>query len=135
MPRWKLYYHFVWATKERQPWLTAEVEKVLYPVLVKKSHDMAAGISVLAADGVADHVHVIVSLPPSISPAQYAQQIKGATSFVITTEFDLPFAWQRGYGVFSVSEKLLQQAVSYVQGQKAHHAEGTTIRAYETFDS
>ncbi len=129
MPYWRLFYHIVWATENRLPLLTPQIEAVLYPVLVSKSN--AQGGRVYAANGMSDHIHIVAAVPPSLALAEFVKNLKGSSSRIINTEFQVEFAWQTGYGVFSVSERLLEQAVSYVQRQKEHHQGGTAISRLE----
>ena len=84
-----------------------------------------------AINGMPDHVHAVTSIPPSISVANFVKHIKGASSYAICAEYDMPFAWRRGYGVFSVSERNLRRAIEYVERQKEHHNNGTIIAALE----
>ncbi|MGI0482652.1 transposase [Geminocystis sp. CENA526] len=74
---------------------------------------------------------VIVSIPPKISISEYVQKIKGSTSHYLTEKYFSPFQWQKGYGVFSISQKNLSQAIEYVKNQKKHHANSTTIAMLE----
>lgn len=133
MPYWQLYYHIVWATKERLPQITPEIEAVLYPLLASKCGDKRA--TALAANGMPDHVHLVAAVPPSIALCNFIKHVKGATSYVISAEFDAIFSWQRGYGVFSISHSNVSKAVAYVQRQKQHHQDGTVIPALERTDS
>ncbi len=129
MPYWRLFYHIVWTTRERHPWITANIEGFVYRVLTGKCEEK--GGQVFAINGMPDHVHVVLSIPPSISIASFVKHIKGASSYAICAEFDMSFAWQRGYGVFSVSERTLKRAIEYVEQQKEHHRNGTTIASLE----
>jgi hypothetical protein len=58
-------------------------------------------------------------------------QLKGSSSRLITLEFKRPFEWQDGYGVFSISEKDVPEVISYIKNQRQHHANDTTIEAWE----
>ncbi|MEE8526040.1 MAG: IS200/IS605 family transposase [Thermoanaerobaculia bacterium] len=78
MPYWRLFYHLVWATHDRQSWLTTEVEPVVHGYIRSKA--VGLGATVFALDGTQDHVHVVVAMPPSISVARFAGQLKGASS-------------------------------------------------------
>jgi REP element-mobilizing transposase RayT len=129
MPYWRLFYHIVWATEGRLALLTPQIEATLYPVLVSKSN--AQGGRVYAVNGMPDHVHIVAAVPPALALADFVKKLKGSSSRIVRTEFQVEFAWQTGYGVFSVSERLLEQAVTYVQQQKEHHRNGTTISRLE----
>ena len=129
MAYWRLYYHFVWATKGRQPFITAEVEDVLYRSLYSQGKKFHPPLMVVG--GTTDHVHVLVALPPTVSPAAFAKQLKGASSWLMAQKLDLPFQWQSGYSVFSVSRQDVARVMQYVQQQKEHHAKGTLIQEWE----
>ncbi len=129
MPYWRLYYHIVWATKERQSFLTPEIEAVLYPIIGAKCSEKRG--QPFAVNGMPDHVHLITTVPPSVALSDFVKHVKGASSHVIAEKFDMPFAWQRGYGVFTISQRNLEQALAYVRRQKEHHQAGSVIAALE----
>ena len=77
----------------------------------------------LAIGGAADHVHILVSLPPTISVAKAVQLLKGNSSKWIHETFPKlrSFEWQEGYGAFSIGVSALDATVRYVRNQAAHH--------------
>jgi REP element-mobilizing transposase RayT len=132
MALWRLYYHLVWATKERQALSTPDKEPELYSYIIGKADTL--GCIVHAIGGIENHIHLVASIPPSLSIADFVKNIKGSSAHHLN--YGLPnscssFNWQRGYGVFSLGGKQLAQAVDYVKNQKAHHLQGTTISALE----
>ncbi|MGK7923946.1 MAG: IS200/IS605 family transposase [Spirulina sp.] len=131
MAYWRLYYHIVWATKNRHPYLTPIRENQLYPYIVNKADSLGCIIHVIG--GVEDHIHVIVSIPPKLAIAEFVKKIKGSSSRFLNniTNPSLQFAWQEGYGVFSLGGKQLDRAINYVQNQKEHHAKKTAIASLE----
>lgn len=132
MPFWKCYYHIIWATKEREPLITAEVEPVLFDAIRQKGHEL--GCDVLAINGISDHVHAAVSIPPTLTIADWMKHIKGASSRVINEsqmETTARFRWQRGYGVLTVGERHLPMVLEYITKQKEHHSKGTLYAALE----
>ena len=135
MALWRLYYHLVWATKERYPLITPEIEPELYGYIIGKAH--ALECIVHAIGGTEEHVHLLASVPPKLSIASFVKGIKGSSSHHLNHGVPNPsskFGWQRGYGVFSLSGKQLDDAVAYIRNQKAHHQEGSTIAALERAD-
>ena len=134
MPYWKLYYHFVWSTKNRFPFIDASMEPVLYRTIVAKSQQMEGFVH--AIGGMEDHVHLAVSIPPKIAPAKFIGDVKGNCSHFVNhvIQPDFEFHWQDAYGVFSFGEKSLSTVVKYIQNQKQHHADGTLIAAMEQMD-
>jgi len=75
----------------------------------------------------ADHVHVLLSLPATLSVAKAIQLIKGGSSKWIHDQFPQyrKFAWQDGYGAFSVSASQVKSVTNYIKGQKEHHRKRT----------
>ena len=73
--------------------------------------------------GVADHVHILLSLPATITPAKALQLIKGGSSKWVHETFPEHrlFAWQVKYGSFGVSVSQLDRIIGYIRGQEEHH--------------
>lgn len=134
MPYWQLYYHLVWATKRRQPLLTPAVEPIVYRYLREKSAEFDA--TIFALNGVADHVHLVVSLPPKHAVATYVGQIKGYASHMVNQRPDAPFRfrWQTEYAAFSFDRKRLPNFCAYVNRQKEHHRDDGVIPILERTD-
>ncbi len=134
MAFWRLYYHLVWATKNRQPLIDNQREARLYPYIVSKADSVNCIIHAL--NGTPDHIHLIVSIPPKIAVAEFVKRIKGSSSHYLNQTFPAPpqFAWQEGYGVFSLGSKQLDTGIAYVGNQKIHHQQSTTISMLEISD-
>jgi REP element-mobilizing transposase RayT len=134
MPYWQLFYHFVWATKLREPLLTPDIESLVYATLRTKA--IGLGANVFALNGTVDHVHLVVSVPPKLALATFIGQVKGvaATRFNKVKSRELPLFWQDEYGVFSLDAKRLPHAVAYVERQKEHHADNSVIPILERMD-
>ncbi len=126
MPYWRTFYHVVWATKRREPFITPEAEVVLYPAIVGKAHEL--GAIVYALNGPADHVHLVMAIPPRLAVASVVGDIKGRSSHVVNEHLSTAFAWQTGYGVLTFGERHLPWVIEYVKCQKTHHA-AHTIRS------
>jgi putative transposase len=132
MALWRLYYHLVWATKNREPLIDKQREDKLYSYLIGKANSLKCIVH--AVNGTEDHVHLIVSIPPVLSIANFVKQIKGSSAHFLNhlgSNNETSFGWQAGYGVFSMGQKQLAQGVSYVNNQKIHHAQGTFIPSLE----
>jgi len=127
MPFWRSFAHLVWTTRNREPLIRAELEAALYACLVAKAAEM--GCYVQAINGVADHVHLVLSIPPRYSVSDVVKNLKGSSSHFVNHELSPgqpPFAWQRGYGYLSLGESQCARAVAYVENQKEHHRQHTT---------
>ncbi|MBN1668158.1 MAG: IS200/IS605 family transposase [Anaerolineales bacterium] len=134
MTYWRLHYHLIWATCERQPWLVDEREKIFYGVLYRKATDL--GLKIHAAGNVADHVHIVLSIPPKLAVADCVRHLKGASAFAIN---HLPgsegqFKWQEGYGALSLGERSLETVMAYAANQKEHHRQQTLHPVFEQID-
>jgi REP element-mobilizing transposase RayT len=134
MTYWRLHYHLIFATFERQPTLTGEREKVFYGVLYGKAKEL--NLKIHAAGNVDDHAHVVLSIPPKLSVADCVKHIKGASAFAINhiPNSDGQFKWQEGYGALSIGERSLETVMAYVANQKEHHKERGIIAVYERMD-
>ena len=134
MSFWQCYYHVIWATKNRQPLIKPNYETALFSIIANKTARLKC--SLWAINGMPDHLHVAVSIPPSMAVAQWVSQVKGVSSHLLNTQFaPTPrFVWQENYGVMSFGKRNLEQVVAYVNGQKEHHANNTMNRWLELID-
>lgn len=125
MSFWRLYYHLVWATKNRAPLITPLVEPRLYGCLRSRAVEM--GVNVYAVRGYLNHVHLVVSVPPPLALADVVKRLKGASAFELNESEDTAgqFIWQRGYGALSLGERQKPAAIAYVHAQEEHHTRGT----------
>ena len=120
-----LLYHIVFSTKRRLPLITPAIRDVLYPYV--GGIIRGEGGVLLDAGGIADHVHLVVKFKADISVAEMLRKIKGNSSKWLN---DRPgqlrrFAWQAGYGAFTVSQSQVDAVRRYVQGQEEHHRRAT----------
>jgi putative transposase len=120
MPKSSLFYHFVWSTKHRQPLLDEVNRKIIYKSIIAKAVEL--GSVVLAIRAVEDHLHLLISASPAISPSRLVGQIKGVSSHLIRKLGWKDFSWQGEYGVYSVSESQLLVVMAYIQNQEKHHS-------------
>jgi putative transposase len=134
MTYWRLHYHLIWATHDREPSITPEREKMFYGVLYQKAKDLDSKIH--AAGNIEDHVHVVLSIPPKLSVSDAVRHIKGTSAFAINhmDGSDGIFKWQGGYGALSVGERSLETVMEYAMRQKEHHRENKLITVYERID-
>lgn len=126
MPFWKCYYHIVWTTKYRQPYITRAREQLIFATIHQVSDDLKSKL--WAVNGTADHVHVAVSIPPGVAVAQWVKRCKGLSSNIVNKHDpdDDIFRWQEGYAVLTFGEKVLPFVLAYIGNQKQHHAQGHT---------
>lgn len=127
----RLVFHFNWATRNRAPTLTPGVEARLIPYIKAKCREL--GYTLHAVNGTETHLHVLVSLPPTILIADVARMLKGSSSHYINRESgdDGAVYWQDGYGVVSVRERDIPAIAEYIRRQEEHHRSGTLIEELE----
>ena len=116
-----IFYHIVFGVKNRLPLISADFRQDLWRMIgaTCDKHDMRA----LAVGGTADHVHVLLTTRASTTVSSAVKIIKGSSSKWIN-DLHVPdriFAWQSGYGVFTVSLSRTQAVARYIQNQEKHH--------------
>jgi REP-associated tyrosine transposase len=116
-----LHFHLIFSTKHRAPLLVGDVPQRLYAYIGGILRD-EKGLLV-AAGGMPDHVHLLVSLGRASSMADAVRQIKGSSSRWISDTFPGlgAFAWQTGYAAFSVSYSQIDTVKHYLATQAEHH--------------
>ena len=110
--------HVVFSTKDRRGLIPIELQPRLiayFGGIVRK-----LGLNSLAIGGTTNHVHILVSLPPSARLAEVVQKLKANSSRWLG-EQGLAFEWQKGYGAFSVSPSMLDVVRAYIEKQEEHH--------------
>jgi REP-associated tyrosine transposase len=116
-----LHYHFVFSTKNRQPWISQEIEERIWDYLGGIAR--ANGMKPVKIGGIEDHIHMLVGAPPTIAPSKIAQLVKGGSSAWIHDTFAelVDFEWQDGYGAFTVSKSAVPEVIGYIANQREHH--------------
>ena len=89
----------------------------------------------LAVGGADDHVHVLLSLPSTTSIAKAAQEIKALSSKWVHETFPehKDFAWQQGYGAFSIGVSQIKKTIRYIDTQAEHHRKKTFQEEFVSF--
>jgi len=79
----------------------------------------------ITVGGIANHIHILATMPKTMSVSEFVQKIKANSSKWIKTidEYYEDFAWQEGYGAFCVSPSLLKKTIRYIETQEQHHHE------------
>jgi putative transposase len=117
----QILYHIVFATKHRRPLIMPDLEERLYGFLggiVRRDNGV-----LLAVGGMPDHVHLLVRYRTAGAIADLVRELKSASSGWVHDEFPAlkDFAWQEGYGVFTVSQSAAESVKAYIHDQKEHH--------------
>ena len=115
------YFHLIWSTKERYPHITADVQSRLYPYLGAITQNHSAHL--LEIGGMPDHVHLLLQFSDHDKFSHFIRNLKASSSQWIHKNFPHlhNFAWQEGYGSFSVSYSSLKSVQKYIQNQAQHH--------------
>jgi len=114
-----LHYHLVFATKNREPLIAKDWRNELHSYLggiVKGLEGHPQGIG-----GVADHVHLLVSLKPTICLSDFMRELKKSSSIWVSEAHCPNFRWQEGYAAFSVSASAREGVRAYIANQEEHH--------------
>ena len=124
MPYTRLRYHLITGTYKRLPIITPGVEAVLYPTL--REATLNARGRLLQLGGIADHVHMVVAIRPTMAVSDFMRIVKTHSSRKVRAEQDNAFRWQSGYAAFTVDPHEMRTLLKYVAFQKKHHAMNTT---------
>lgn len=129
----EINFHIVWHTKNSLPLLTPTVEPVVYRALRKRIVD-TPGAFVHEIGGIETHVHLAVSVPPTLTPSEWIGQLKGGTTHDVNRQSstrDKLLQWQTGYGIVSFGTKDLPWVIAYIRNQREHHAKDTAVGRLE----
>jgi len=128
-----LFYHLVFSTKGREPWLHEDIRERVWAYLggIARENEMTT----LCAGGMADHAHLLISAKPTIAVSRMLQVLKGGSSLWIHETFPRlrSFRWQDRYGAFTVSKDSVPAVIEYIRNQKEHHRARTFQEEYLAF--
>jgi putative transposase len=115
--------HSTWHTKDNSPVLVDAIEHHVRRYLKHRALQ-TPNVVVYAIGGVADHVHLAVSIPPTLPVSDWIGELKGAAAHYINHEIcnKKTLSWQSGYGVVSFGTKDLPWVIRYIKNQRSHHA-------------
>jgi putative transposase len=114
-----ILFHLIFSTHQRRPLIKPEFQSELFAYLggiIRELHGTA-----LIINGTADHVHMLVRIRPAHAAAEIARVVKANSFRWIHEKWSSDFAWQTGYGVFSVSESNVAAVTKYIATQEEHH--------------
>ena len=118
----QIWIHYIFATKGRKPYFEdTQIRKEAHTYMANTA--WTNGSYVKNIGGVADHVHLLCSLPKTLTIGGLIKEIKRTSSDWIKGRFPSlqNFYWQKGYGAFSVSQSGLRVVGKYIENQEAHH--------------
>lgn len=113
--------HVIFSTKDRNPYLTVDVRENLHGYLASASRNL--GCECFRVGGVEDHVHLAIELPRTLALSKLLEMLKSSSSkwLKLQSEELAEFAWQKGYGAFSLSFSHLGTLCDYIDRQEEHH--------------
>jgi putative transposase len=123
--------HLIYSTQGRRPLIKTDFRDELFAYLggiIREMHGTA-----LIVNGIPDHVHMLIRVRPAHSAAEVARVVKANSSRWVHEKWDRDFAWQIGYGVFSVSESNVADVTKYIAGQEEHHRKHTFQEEFVAF--
>jgi len=111
--------HIIFSTRGRRPSIESDFRADLFAYLGGIMREING--TALIINGTTDHVHMLVRIRPAQSSAQIVRVVKANSSRWVHAKWDPKFAWQTGYGVFSVSESNVAAVTKYIAEQEEHH--------------
>lgn len=130
-PYTQLYLHCVWATWDRLPLITPQLEAPLYAAINAKCNELQC--VPIAIGGIETHTHLLTRFPTTLAITTLVKEVKGASSHLMTHQIapnDF-FKWQGAYGAFTISKDVVEQVSAYICKQKTHHLGNTLFEDWE----
>jgi len=121
----------IFSTKARQPLITPEIRDDLCAYLGGIVREMRG--TAIIVGGTTDHVHMLIRIRPVQAAAEIARVVKTNSSRWLRQKGNAHFAWQNGYGAFSVSESNVHDVTRYIASQEEHHKKLTFQQEYVAF--
>ena len=114
--------HVIFSTKYRKPLIAESWQDELFAYIGGTVKDHKS--TLVKAGGIEDHVHLLLRIHPDFAIAKTIQLLKANSSKWINEQKKIAakFAWQRGYGAFSVSKSLSDDVIEYIAKQREHHS-------------
>jgi putative transposase len=129
----KNYLHITFSTKHRYPFIKQETKEELFKYIGGTCRELES--SSIIVGGTSDHVHLLINLSRKIALMSFIEKVKTHSSKWIKTKDDCykDFAWQHGYGGFSVNPKQIDVVKEYILSQDKHHQKVSFQDEYRAF--
>jgi putative transposase len=126
------FFHCIWSTKNREKWISKEVQPHLYSYIGGIIHNCDGNL--IEIGGMPDHVHLLIYLNNLDNYSYLIRDIKSSSTAWVNKNFDLQskFSWQQGYASLSVSLSSIEKIKTYIQNQETHHKKMTFEEEYLT---
>lgn len=131
----KIWIHPIFGTKDRFPLINSAFEARLYDHIKKLlEDDFESRVRII--NGTSDHIHILLLQNQNHSIAEITKNVKGNSSHWINQNgfINNKFAWQTGYGAFSVSESMVNEVGKYIANQKEYHKKMSFAQEYKKFE-
>jgi len=126
-----LHYHVIFATKDRRPFLKPGIRERVHEYLTGTVKGLDGECRIVG--GVADHVHLLVSLRATHRLSDFMRELKKSSSNWIKEELKLPlFQWQDGYAALTVSPSARAEVAGYIGNQEEHHRKRSFREEFES---
>lgn len=129
----QLFIHYVFAVQNRMSLINelwrADLYKYINGIIEQQGHKL------YIINGIPDHIHLLISMNPKQAPSDLMYHIKRSSSLWINQNKLVKgkFAWQEGFGAFTLGKSQLPQKIEYIKNQKEHHKKCTFIEEYLEF--
>jgi REP element-mobilizing transposase RayT len=128
----KILLHLIFSTKHREPLIAVNIRPRLHAYIVGILDNLKSPS--LQTGGVDDHVHILCALSRTLSPAELLEEVKKSSSKWMKADGGVAgFAWQAGYGAFSIGESQTDAVIHYIQNQDEHHRKVTFQDEFRRF--
>jgi REP element-mobilizing transposase RayT len=125
----RVLIHLVFSTKNREPSIAADVRPRLHAYIAGILEQLKCPS--IQTGGVADHVHILFALHRTVTQSDAVEEVKKGSSKWMKVEGREPsFAWQAGYGAFSIGESQVETVEHYIRNQEEHHRKMTFQEEY-----
>lgn len=126
----RIHVHVIFSTKERKRLIPKTIQPRLWSYMVGICRNK--GIEAIAINGIDNHVHALFHLPTTMTVAKAVNVLKSNSSRWMSDQ-GRKFAWQDGYGAFSVSESNTSAVIDYIRNQEKHHRKRSFEEEYLEF--
>ena len=127
----KICLHFIFSVKNREKLIKKSCQKDLHAYIIGIFSNYGSYTEAIYA--VSDHIHILCTLPRTISVSDLMSKVKSSSSKFMKQSGINNFAWQNGYAVFSVSSSKVETVKTYILNQEKHHQKSTFQDEYRTF--
>jgi REP element-mobilizing transposase RayT len=127
----QIFIHLVFGTKNRKPLLANSVREELHAYIAGILKELKS--PALKINSVEDHIHILFLLSKNYALFKVVEEVKKSSSKWIKTKGISNFAWQIGYGAFSVSSSKLDAVKKYIDNQEEHHKKRSFVKEVELF--